>query len=157
MSQPTELLELFRMGLKGFCNHVTLLHNVFWQDKAKVLKRTSHHDSDNLFCLRYLFAGWHAQTHLIKWGWLLDTFFYDQRLRLERGFIRKKVLRTAIKKLTLVISFAADWQTFLDIRSSSFCMRDVVSVEQESITAQIRLPIQIREVNCFPLSPSNHR
>lgn len=108
------------MGLKGCCNHIVLLHNAFWQDEVMAL-RFLIMILTNVW-LRGLFPGRQLQAHPIKQVWVLGTFSLGHRLRLERGFRKHNVLRTAFKRLTLVTSFAADWQTFLDTRNSTFCL-----------------------------------
>lgn len=109
------------------------------------------------FGLEVFFPGRQLQAHPSKQVWVLGTFSLGHRLRLERGFRKHNVLRTAFKRLTLVTTFAADWQTFLDTRNSTFCLHGDVCLGRSKYNRTNKASIQTRELDHLPPRPSHCR
>lgn len=114
---------------------VTLLCNIFWQDKANALKQISQHNSWPLFLFKRSFCRKMSSNPSHQMSLASQHLFLRPEIKTGKRFYKEKSVRDCYQKISLGDQFCS-WQ------SSTFCTQDVLSMEQESTTAQMRLPFK---------------
>lgn len=136
------------MGLKGFfkpCSYATYF------DKTRLMlsNRFLIITLDHFFLLKRSFCRKMSSNPPHQMGLVSWHLFLRPEIKTGKRFHKERSVQDCYQKISLDNQYCS-WQTFPDIRSSSFCTQDVVSMEQESITAQIRLPFK-RKMDSFTL------